>query len=210
MVFHLRAYTHGGWAHRQQVSTTFLTRKKFFLCSWRDSNPWPLDLQSNALTTEPTRHPVIKIIGKSMHEKGTKNYQSLSIGNTLQTDSSLFFFFKKYETNNACVQLFCLCVKQVCSENVIHAWYCHTHTSLQCMQLGKCWEEEGMVINGFSRCESNSCIHRSIIQLWVYQSLPTAFHRKCPLLQIQAGMSSEKLVWNHTSQFVFCTAGLVL
>ena len=30
---------------------------KFFLCSWRDSNPRPLDLQSNALTTEPTRHP---------------------------------------------------------------------------------------------------------------------------------------------------------
>ena len=23
----MRAYTHGGWAHRQRVSTTFLTRK---------------------------------------------------------------------------------------------------------------------------------------------------------------------------------------
>ena len=31
-------YTHGGWAHRQRVSTTFLTRKishTFWLCSWR-------------------------------------------------------------------------------------------------------------------------------------------------------------------------------
>ena len=49
----------GGWAHQQQVSTTFLTRKnsQFFLCSWWDLNPQPLDLQSNALTTEPTHHP---------------------------------------------------------------------------------------------------------------------------------------------------------
>ena len=54
MVFCMRAYTHGGWAHRQLIST-FLTRKNstFFLCSWRDSNPRPLDLQPNALTTEP-------------------------------------------------------------------------------------------------------------------------------------------------------------
>ena len=57
--FCLREYTHRGWAHWQRVSTTFLTKKnsEFFLCSWRDSNPQPLDLQSNALTTEPTRHP---------------------------------------------------------------------------------------------------------------------------------------------------------
>ena len=52
----MRAYTHGGCAHRQRVSTAFLTRKKL-LCFLRDSNPRHLDLQSNALTTEPTRHP---------------------------------------------------------------------------------------------------------------------------------------------------------
>ena len=35
-----------------------LCDSKFFLCSCRrDSNPRPLDVQSNALTTEPTRHP---------------------------------------------------------------------------------------------------------------------------------------------------------
>ena len=28
-------------------------------CSWRDLNPRPLDLQSNARTTEPTRHPTV-------------------------------------------------------------------------------------------------------------------------------------------------------
>ena len=59
MVFRMRAHTHKGWAHRQRVSTTFLSRKTlFFLCSWRDSNPRPLDLRFNALTTEPTHHPV--------------------------------------------------------------------------------------------------------------------------------------------------------
>ena len=54
-VFCMRAYTHRGWAHRQQVGTTFLIHinLKFFLCSWQDLNPRPLDLQSNALTTEP-------------------------------------------------------------------------------------------------------------------------------------------------------------
>ena len=31
--------------------------QRFFLCSWRDSNPRPLDLQCSALTTEPPRHP---------------------------------------------------------------------------------------------------------------------------------------------------------
>ena len=56
-------YTHGGWAHRQWVSTTFLTRKKshkFFLCSWRGSNlgSWnPLDLEAVALPIEPPCHP---------------------------------------------------------------------------------------------------------------------------------------------------------
>ena len=56
MVFRMRAYTHE--AHRQRVSTTFLTRKNsVFLVSWRNSNPAPLGSQSNALTTEPTRHP---------------------------------------------------------------------------------------------------------------------------------------------------------
>ena len=39
----MRAYTHGGWEQRQQVSTTLFTpRNKFFLCSWRDSNLRPL------------------------------------------------------------------------------------------------------------------------------------------------------------------------
>ena len=37
----MRAYTHVGLAHRQRVSTTFLTRKisdEFFLCTWQGSN----------------------------------------------------------------------------------------------------------------------------------------------------------------------------
>ena len=32
-------------------------KSKVLLCSWRDSNSRLLDLQSNALTTEPTLHP---------------------------------------------------------------------------------------------------------------------------------------------------------
>ena len=62
----MRACIHTwGWAHRQRVSTTFLTRKnsQLFLCSWRgrDSNLESLDLESDALPTEPPRHfyPVV-------------------------------------------------------------------------------------------------------------------------------------------------------
>ena len=45
---------HTGVGHTNSESAQpFLTRKN----SWRDSNPRPLDIQSNALTTEPTCHP---------------------------------------------------------------------------------------------------------------------------------------------------------
>ena len=59
----MRAYTHGVWAHRQRVSTTFLTRKyahKCFLCSWRGRglNSGSLDLEFNALPIEPPRPPL--------------------------------------------------------------------------------------------------------------------------------------------------------
>ena len=40
----------------------------FFLCSWRDSNPQPLDGQPNTLTTEPTRHPVAGVSYVSWYE----------------------------------------------------------------------------------------------------------------------------------------------
>ena len=53
LVFRMRAYTHGGWAHTDSESAPPFWHgqtQKFFLCSWRDSNPRPLDLQSNALS----------------------------------------------------------------------------------------------------------------------------------------------------------------
>ena len=52
----VHVYTHRGWAHWQWVSTTFLTQKNSFLCSWWDSNLHPLDLQFNALPIEPPRY----------------------------------------------------------------------------------------------------------------------------------------------------------
>ena len=55
----MRAHTHGGWAHRQQVSTTFLTWKhshKFSLWSWWGSNLRLSNIESNALSTEPPHH----------------------------------------------------------------------------------------------------------------------------------------------------------
>ena len=58
MVFRMRAYPHGGWAHTPTASQHNLL--EFFLCSWRDSNPRPFDLQFNALTTGLTRHPVLR------------------------------------------------------------------------------------------------------------------------------------------------------
>ena len=54
----MRAYTQGGGAHRQRVSTTFLTEKL------RDSNLWsgnPLDLEVDALPIEPPRQYVFKL-----------------------------------------------------------------------------------------------------------------------------------------------------
>ena len=55
-------HTGVGWAHRQRVSTTFLTRGKnshnfYLLCSWRGSNLGSLDLEFDALPTEPPWHP---------------------------------------------------------------------------------------------------------------------------------------------------------
>ena len=53
MVFRMRAYTHGGWAPRQRVSTTFLTQS--LSCAPDGIRTLDLDLQPNALTTGPTR-----------------------------------------------------------------------------------------------------------------------------------------------------------
>ena len=52
----------GGWAHTSTASRHNMfysekLRKKNLLCSWRDSNLGPLDLETDALTTEPTRNP---------------------------------------------------------------------------------------------------------------------------------------------------------
>ena len=49
----------GGWPHQQQVGSTFWLGKthKFWVCSWRDSNLGLLDLESDALPIEPSRHP---------------------------------------------------------------------------------------------------------------------------------------------------------
>ena len=66
-IFHVRTWSFlfvcmhtGGWAHRQQVDT-FLTQKNsqfFLLCSWcrRGSNLRSLDLEPDALPTEPPHH----------------------------------------------------------------------------------------------------------------------------------------------------------
>ena len=62
------AYSHRGWAHRQQASTTFLTWKnsdKFFLCSWRD---WTSGLSISSPTLYQLRHPSCRTVGDLHHE----------------------------------------------------------------------------------------------------------------------------------------------
>ena len=55
----VRIHTGVGHTDNQSAQPFCLGKNsKLFLYSWRDSNPRPLDLQSKALTTEPTRHPV--------------------------------------------------------------------------------------------------------------------------------------------------------
>ena len=56
----MHVYTDMVWAHRQQVSTTYLTRKNsdnFLLCSWLGLNFGSWNLESDALVIEPPRHP---------------------------------------------------------------------------------------------------------------------------------------------------------
>ena len=68
VVILVHAHTHGGWAHWQRVSTTFMTRKnshKFFLCSWRDSNLGPLDLESDALYQ--LGHPITPCVQQKVY-----------------------------------------------------------------------------------------------------------------------------------------------
>ena len=53
MVFRMRAYTHGGWAHTPTASQHNLNdseKLNVFLVLLTDSNPRPLDVQSNALS----------------------------------------------------------------------------------------------------------------------------------------------------------------
>ena len=53
MIILTRAYTHGGWAHRQRVSTPFLTRNNshnFFLCSWRGRGLNTVCVENNYLS----------------------------------------------------------------------------------------------------------------------------------------------------------------
>ena len=68
----MRAYTHGGWAHRW-VSTTFSTRKNshtFFLCSGGS-----VDLVSDALPPEPPPHSY----WQTLQESKLKQTNKLSI-----------------------------------------------------------------------------------------------------------------------------------
>ena len=54
----MRAYTHEGWAHRQRVSTTFLTRKnsQIFLVLLAGFEPRSIGSRVRRSTTEPPRH----------------------------------------------------------------------------------------------------------------------------------------------------------
>ena len=54
-ISYVRAYTHWGWAHHPASAQHFLLGKthKFFLCTWRDSNLWSSNLESDALPVEP-------------------------------------------------------------------------------------------------------------------------------------------------------------
>ena len=60
----MRAYIHTGVGQtdKESVQPFWLGKTQSFSCA-SDSNPRPLDLQSNALTTEPTRHPTPLQVG---------------------------------------------------------------------------------------------------------------------------------------------------
>ena len=58
----MRAYTHGGWVHRQRVSATYLTRKKLVHFSYAPDGAQTRvtdvmeSRESDALPIEPLRH----------------------------------------------------------------------------------------------------------------------------------------------------------
>ena len=162
MVFRMHAYIHGGWAHRQRVSTTFWTRKnsKFFLCPWGDSNPRPLDLQSNTLTTEPTRHPISAFVllysWHALHQRDKSFVHSplmclvlsLMLWSSLKpNDEDTFVMFSsllvqgEYFVNtwrhkclhicNACMHTHTCCHAHICI-------YMYTHTTHTCMHTYMC------------------------------------------------------------------------
>ena len=60
----LCVYTYGGWAHRQRVSTTFLSQKKLDTCFFlllTGFEPRVLDLGSDAVPVEPCRHLIVRL-----------------------------------------------------------------------------------------------------------------------------------------------------
>ena len=83
----MRVYTHGGLgtptASQHNILDSEKTFTNVFLCSWRGSNLGSLDLESDALPTEPPRHPgcLFSITG-SLHPVNHEGYikatQSLS------------------------------------------------------------------------------------------------------------------------------------
>ena len=58
-IFPLRAYTQGGWVHRQRVSITFLTRKnsQFFLVFQKGFEPWSFGSRVRRSTNLATPSP---------------------------------------------------------------------------------------------------------------------------------------------------------
>ena len=82
----MRAYTHGGWAHRQRVSITFwLGKTQRFSCA---PDPRPLDLHSNAITTEPIRHTIAEYNKKSNAKKMRRKKKILFRTEELYIDSA--------------------------------------------------------------------------------------------------------------------------
>ena len=90
------AYTHRSWAHRQRVSTTFLTWKnshKFFLCSWWGLNSGHWFNKILSPTLYQLSHPTIPVCTSNFHLEtklcnNNKAYRGPCIWPVLTSDRS--------------------------------------------------------------------------------------------------------------------------
>ena len=168
----MRAYTHGGWAHRQRTQKNCQTN--FLWCFWRrrGSNLRSLDVESDALTTKPPSLSVARI-GPSDLRLPLSERVTPQLSGPLLT----FSISNKIPSLHVAWRVVLCCNSQrqqaratsprlICSSPTSRRSQCGTESDMMSWLVG-CWEF-------FSVCTSKFCAQTS-----------EYFHRESPFIVLE-------------------------